>query len=82
MMFDFRGDGGSEMTPKNRTLEGRNGTLGGDGGSKIVINRKLIWGINICWPSNLIQIYLSKERGILNKYLLPRLSKSLQASFA
>ena len=24
------------MTPKNRTLEGKNRTLGGDGGSKIV----------------------------------------------
>ena len=32
MMSDFRGDGGSEMTPKNRTLEGKNWTLGGMGG--------------------------------------------------
>ena len=31
--------GGSEMTQKNRTLEGKNWTLGGDGGSKIVKNR-------------------------------------------
>ena len=31
MMSDFRGDGGSEMTPKNRILEGKNRTLGGDG---------------------------------------------------
>ena len=31
MMSDFRGDGGSEMIPKNRTLEGKNWTLGGDG---------------------------------------------------
>ena len=41
MMSDFRGDGGgSEMTPKNRTLEGKNWTLGGNGGSKIVKNRR------------------------------------------
>ena len=31
----FRRDGGSEMTPKNWTLEDENRTLGGDGGSKI-----------------------------------------------
>ena len=30
----------SEMTPINRTLEGKNRTLGGDGGSKIVKNRR------------------------------------------
>ena len=35
MMSDFRGDGGSEMTPKNRTLEGKNRTLGGMGGQKL-----------------------------------------------
>ena len=40
MMSDFRGDGGSEMTPKNQTLEGKNWTLGGEGGSKIVKNRR------------------------------------------
>ena len=40
MMSYFRGDGGSEMTPKNRTLEGKNRTLGGDGGSKIIKNRR------------------------------------------
>ena len=40
MMSDFRGDGGSEMTPKNRTLEGKIRTLGGDGRSKIVKNRR------------------------------------------
>ena len=35
MMFDLRGDGGSEMTPKNWTLEGKNRTLGGGmGGQK------------------------------------------------
>ena len=28
------GDGGFEMTPKNRTLEGKNRTLGGIGGQK------------------------------------------------
>ena len=28
------------MTPKNRTLEGKNWTLGGEGGSKIVENRR------------------------------------------
>ena len=40
MMSDFRGGGGSEMSPKNRTLEGKNRTLGVDGGSKIVKNRQ------------------------------------------
>ena len=30
MMSDFRGVGGSEMTPKDRTLESKNRTLGGD----------------------------------------------------
>ena len=29
MMSDFMGNGGSEMTPKNCTLEGKNQTLGG-----------------------------------------------------
>ena len=28
------------MTPKNRTLEGKTQTLGGDGGLKIVKNRR------------------------------------------
>ena len=42
MMSDFRGDGGSEMTPKNRTLEGKNRTLGGNGGSKIIKNHKFM----------------------------------------
>ena len=40
MMSDFRGGWGSEMTPKNRTLEGKNRMLGGMGGSKIVKNRR------------------------------------------
>ena len=37
MMYDFRGRGGSKMTPQNRTLEGKNRTLGGKegGGSKM-----------------------------------------------
>ena len=30
----FGGEGGSKMTPKNRTLEGKNRTLGGRGGQK------------------------------------------------
>ena len=30
MMSDFRGDGGSEMTPKNCILEGKNWTSGGN----------------------------------------------------
>ena len=34
MMSDFRGGWGSEMTPKNRTLEGKNPTLGGTVGQK------------------------------------------------
>ena len=29
MMSDFRGGGGSEIDPKNQTLEGKNRTLGG-----------------------------------------------------
>ena len=40
MMSDFRGGWGSEMTTKNWTLEGKNRTLGGNGGSKIVKNRR------------------------------------------
>ena len=40
MMSDFRGGGGSKMTQKNRTLEGKNRTLGGEGGAKIVENRR------------------------------------------
>ena len=40
MMFNFWGDGGSEMIPKNRTLEGKSRTSRGDGGSKIVKNRR------------------------------------------
>ena len=45
MMSDFRGDGGSEMTPKNRTLEGENRTIGGDadGGLKIIKNRRTLF---------------------------------------
>ena len=34
MISDFRGGGGSKITPKNRTLEGKNRTLGGRGGQK------------------------------------------------
>ena len=34
MMDDFRGDGRSEMTQKNRTLGGKNWTLGRMGGQK------------------------------------------------
>ena len=33
MMSDVRGEG-AEMTQKNRTLEGKNRTLGGEGGVK------------------------------------------------
>ena len=40
MMLILRGDGGSEMTPKNWTSEGKNRTLKGDRGSKIVKNRR------------------------------------------
>ena len=39
-MSDFRGGGGSKMTQKNRTLEGKNRTLGEEGGSKIFENRR------------------------------------------
>ena len=31
MMSDFRGGGGSKMTQKNWTLEGKNWTIGGRG---------------------------------------------------
>ena len=34
MMSDYRRMGGSEMTPKNWTLKGKNWTLGWDGGVK------------------------------------------------
>ena len=34
MMSGFKGEGGSKMTPKNRTLEGKNRMLGGRGGQK------------------------------------------------
>ena len=34
MMSDFRGGGGSEIAPKNQTLEGKNRTLVGMGGVK------------------------------------------------
>ena len=41
MMSNFRGgDGGTEMTEIDRTLEGNNRTFGLDGGSKIVKNRR------------------------------------------
>ena len=44
MMSDFRGGGwGSEITPKNRTLEGKNQTLEGDGGSKNVKNHRTLF---------------------------------------
>ena len=42
MMSDFRG-GGSEMTPKNRTLKGKNWTIGRLG----VINRQKYGCINL-----------------------------------
>ena len=32
MMSDFRGGGGSKMTPKNRIIEGKNRIKGGRGG--------------------------------------------------
>ena len=34
MIFEFRGYGGSEITQKTRTLEGKNQTLGGMRGVK------------------------------------------------
>ena len=39
-MSDFLGGLGSEMTPKDKTLDARNWTLGGNGGSKIIKNRR------------------------------------------
>ena len=66
MMSYFRGDGGSEMTPKNRILEGKNWTLGGMGGqksSKIVGHH--LWMIpNIVFNCNqtvTIQQWVSKD---------------------
>ena len=38
MMSDLRG---FEMTPKNRTLEGKNQTLGGDGGGSKIVGHHL-----------------------------------------
>ena len=50
MMSDFRGGWGSEMTPKNRTLEGKNRTLegknrtlGGNGGSKLTLKNQTLF---------------------------------------
>ena len=40
MMSDFRGEGGSKMIPKNRTLEGKNWTLGRMVGSKLSKNHQ------------------------------------------
>jgi hypothetical protein len=34
MMSDFRGEGGSKMTPKNWIIEGKNRIKGGRGGKK------------------------------------------------
>ena len=47
MMSDFRA-----MNQKIRTLEGKNRTLGGDGGSKIVGHH--IWMIPYLEPSELL----------------------------
>ena len=41
MMSDFRGDGGSEMTPKIRTLEGKNRTLGNRQKSSKIVGHHL-----------------------------------------
>ena len=54
------------MTPKNRTLEGKNQTLGGEGGSKIVENRRTSFmyvPLDICFqpdigPERNFAIYL------------------------
>ena len=34
MMFDFRGEVGSKMTPKNQIIEGKNRIMGERGGQK------------------------------------------------
>ena len=53
MMSDFRGGWGSEITPKNRTLEGKNRTLGGGGVKNCqklsdIINGRYLSMI-VCW---------------------------------
>ena len=46
MISDFRGDGGSEMTPQKQTLEGKNRMLGGmDGQKSSKIVRHHLWMI-------------------------------------
>ena len=47
MMSDFMG--GSKMTPQNRTLEGKNRTLGGKGGGGINDQKKsnIIYGCSL-----------------------------------
>ena len=42
-MSDFRGGWGSKMTPQNRTLEGKNRTLGGDGGLKLTKKHRTLF---------------------------------------
>ena len=44
MISDFRGEGGSEMTPKNGTLEGINKTLGGGGVKNRQNSSNIIYG--------------------------------------
>ena len=63
MMSDFGVDGESEMTPKNRTVEGKNRTLGGDVGSKIVGHH--LWMIpngSIASIKCLFEVYIIKKK--------------------
>ena len=47
------GEGGSKMTPKNRTLEGKNRTLGGRGGQK---SSKIV-GHHLCTFPNSVAVF-------------------------
>ena len=47
MMSDFRGGWGSEMTPKNRTLKGKNWMLGGMGVKNHQKSSDIIYGCSL-----------------------------------
>ena len=71
MKSDFRGGGGSKMTPKNRTLEGKNRTLGGRGGqksSKIVGHHLCTFPRSNCQSVFVIRFDHEIKHPILNTY--------------
>ena len=48
---------GSKMTPKNGTLEGKNRTLGGEGVSKIITNRRTFMDVPLYYKQHIIRFY-------------------------